>query len=708
MPLDPKTFLLERPEVTSDTECYPNYWNIGFMNVATGRWNIIERTESISLDSKKVAQILRNYRLYGFNWNRYDIPMICLAMSGASNRLLKQANDDIILGRMSVYKFQKKYGVKIPDFFDMVDLFDPSPGVRISLKKYGARMNSKRLAETPFSFDEPVDEYRRPKIREYLINDLQTTRELRLGLKEELKLRAEMSAEHGIDLRSKSDAQIAAALFYLEIQKRTGAPPPDPEVITHKFKYRPPAYIKFKTPQLQDILRIVSTCDFIVRADNPENKKEWGVVKLPKEIKDIKLRIGFTDYKMGIGGLHSKEKKRAFISDEDVTIIDSDVRGYYPEIMLATGLFPKVVGAAFKPIFRDFVNNRTRYKAGADLLKKQGTLNDVYFTYKRRSDSLKIVNNGTYGQTGNPYCFLYGPNLMIQTTLTGQLSILMLIEELQLNKFTVISANTDGIITVVDRKREWLYKSIIFDWECDTKLEMEFTRYGGVYSRDVNSYIALPDPGDKKGEVKRKGLFAKAGLQNKHDPTYDVCSDAVVEYLTKGTPPEDTVYACQDFTKFIACKQVAKPGASKNGEHLGSMIRWYIGENEHGYIEKSNGDRVAGSTGAVPCMDLPDEMPDDVDMEWYVREAYARLDDIGMKVRRDDGRYGVAYAHLPKQKTLHVVDLVTRISACERHEKTVREAWVEHAFIPDGMRVCKKCMEERGYEDAEEADTVSA
>jgi hypothetical protein len=32
-------------------------------------------------------------------------------------------------------------------------------------------------------------------------------------------------------------------------------------------------------------------------------------------------------------------------------------------------------------------------------------------------------------------------------------------------------------------------------------------------------------------EGSEKGMFAKAGLKDKHDPTYDVCSDAVVEYL---------------------------------------------------------------------------------------------------------------------------------------------------------------------------------
>lgn len=708
MPLDFSTFTQEVDEASCDTECYPDYWSIGFMRIDNGKHVILERTKTQPLDVKMAARLMRKYRVYGFNFLRYDIPMILLALTGASNAVLKQANDDIIVGNMSVYKFLKKYKLRMPNDLDVVDLFDPSPGVRLSLKKYGARMNSKRLAETPFSFDEPVGEERKPAVRRYLVNDLQTTRELRLACKEELAIRNEMSIEYGIDLRSKSDAQIAAALFSYEIKKRTGNEPPDPIVETHSFKFKPPSFIKFETQQLRDVLQVVRTCEFEVKADNPLNKKEWGVVKLPKAIKDIKIRIGFTDYKIGLGGLHSKEKKRAFLSDDDTLVVDRDVRGYYPEIMLATGLRPAVVGDTFPLIFREFVNNRTKYKLSAEALRDAGDTGMKYKRMESRSGTLKIVNNGTYGQTGNPYCFLFAPNLMIQTTMTGQLSILMLIERLHAAKFTVISANTDGIVTVVDRERNWLFKSIIFDWECDTSLVTEETKYAGVYSRDVNSYIALPHDykTNPKAKIKRKGLFAKAGVPEKHDPTYDVCSDAVVEYLTKGIMPEDYIYACDDFTKFIAVRQVAKPGAYKDGEHLGRMVRWYIAQGEAGHIENAKGDRVAGTTGAMPCMDLPDEFPNDVDFEFYVREAYARLDDIGMKIKRDDGRYGTMWASLPKLKTVHLVDLTSRISACERHEKTVRDAWIEHKFLPEGMRICKKCQAERGYEDEDLDDEV--
>ena len=54
--------------------------------------------------------------------------------------------------------------------------------------------------------------------------------------------------------------------------------------------------------------------------------------------------------------------------------------------------------------------------------------------------------NGTFGKTGSPYSVLFAPEMMIQTTITGQLALLMLIEHLETASISVISANTDGIV----------------------------------------------------------------------------------------------------------------------------------------------------------------------------------------------------------------------------------------------------------------------
>lgn len=720
----------KRPEAVCDTECYRDYWSIGFKNIATGKKIIIEKYAGLALDTKRIAKIFRNFRIYTFNGIGYDMPMIALAMAGASNEKLKEASDDIIQYGTRAWKFYDKYGVSLPPYIDHVDLIEVAPGVKLSLKKYGARMNMKKLQELPIEPSELIGAARRPLMRLYLGNDLDTTEALVKGLHEEIDIRNEISAEYGIDVRSKSDAQIAETLLGHEVEKATGYKPDKPEVKTFSFKYTPPAFIKFKTPLLQNALEVVMATRFFVSGepDPPgakKGKKNYGVVRLPQAIKDLNanLRIGFTDYKLGIGGLHSQEKRRSYIADEDNLIEDRDVRAYYPRIMLGSGYAPVAVGKQFVPIFQRFVDLRDVYKAQAAKLKKAGAM-EKSMVYKKRSDTFKIVNNGLYGKLGSPYSIVYAPQMMIATTMTGQFSLLMLIEELHLNGFNVISANTDGIVTVIPRDRYGEFASIVFDWEMATSFSTEAVRYLGVYNRDVNSYVALVEdekaPGqvkivDDKPEVKRKGVFAKAGLQAKHDPTFDICSTAVIEYLLHGTDIEETIYDCTDITQFIGVKQVGlstladgskKAGGYKDGEYLGKMVRWYYGEGERGFIAKANGARVAGTTGAVPCMDLPDEFPDDVDHQWYVREAYARLDDIGLSTKNPKlvGRQGYRAAVLPKQKTAHIIDLQTDTSLCGKKAKNVREPWEELHHVPKDMRICKACQEERGYVDLEDDD----
>lgn len=715
MPISTKTFLDKRPEAACDTECYRDYWSIGFKNLETGKKVIIEKYDGLALDTRRIAKIFRNFRIYTFNGNGYDMPMIALAMAGASNNKLKEASDDIIVRQVRAWKFYDKYGVSLPAYLDHIDLIEVAPGVKLSLKKYGARMNMQRLQELPIDPAELIGEARRPLMRRYLGNDLDTTGELVLNLREEIDVRNEISVEYGIDVRSKSDAQIAETLVAAEAEKTTGRKVEKPEIRTFSFKYEPPHFIKFKTPILQEMLAVMTTTRFFVSAENSEDKKTYGVVKLPQVIKDIKLRIGFTDYKIGIGGLHSKEKRRSFVADDDTLIEDRDVRAYYPRIMLGSGYVPVAVGPQFTPIFTRFVELRDTYKEQARVLKAAGKKAES-MVYKKRSDSFKIVNNGSYGKTGSPYSVLYAPKMMISTTMTGQCSLLMLIEELELNGFSVISANTDGIVTLIPRERYGMFACIVGDWELETSFSTEAVRYTGVYSRDVNSYVAIVAGDDGEPvEAKRKGLFAKAGLQAKHDPTFDICSTAVVEYLMYGKDIEETIMACDDITQFVGVKQVGlatlpdgtkKAGGLKDGEYLGKMVRWYYGEGERGFIAKQNGARVAGTTGAVPCMDLPDDFPDDIDYAWYIREAYARLDDIGLSARNPklEGRQGYRAAVLPKQKTAHIVDLQTRHSLCGKAEKNVREPWEELLKVPDDMRFCKTCQEERGYVDKEEDD----
>jgi DNA polymerase elongation subunit (family B) len=94
-------------------------------------------------------------------------------------------------------------------------------------------------------------------------------------------------------------------------------------------------------------------------------------------------------------------------------------------------LHPMQIGPAFNDIYSGWIDRRIAAKRAGD---------------KKVADSLKTLVNGTFGKTGSVWSILYAPDLMLAVTLGGQLSLFMLIEQLELSGLRVVSANTDGVV----------------------------------------------------------------------------------------------------------------------------------------------------------------------------------------------------------------------------------------------------------------------
>lgn len=237
----------------------------------------------------------------------------------------------------------------------------------------------------------------------------------------------------------------------------------------------------------------------------------------------------------------------------------------------------------------------------------------------------KIQINGSFGKFGSKYSTLYAPGLMIQVTITGQLALLMLIEALAMTPgVEVISANTDGVTCRFAWVVEGEMLAAVKRWEARTSFQLERADYRGLYSRDVNNYIAVKTD----GEVKTKGVYGK-GLPLHKNPYASICSQAVIDKVSLGASIAGTVYASQDIRKFVCVRKVAH-GAVWKGQALGRFIRWYYGKHELESIHDSiNNYLVPNTEGAVPLMTLPNEMPKDLDHEWYIREATELYNALG-------------------------------------------------------------------------------
>lgn len=676
-PMSKRIYSDPRRTCVLDTECFVNYWSIGFLCVETGQMRRFSKYNDSPLDTKGIANIFFKWRVISFNGINYDMPMIAKAMSGATNGELKRANDGIFQADIRPRQFYDLHEVSLPDYIDHIDLMEVSPGspTKPSLKAYAGRLHSKTMRDLPFEVDRRLSDDDVRVVEDYHLNDLIVTRDFYFELKPQIDIRCQISDQYGLDVRSKSDAQIAEAVIKVEVERADKKRVYKPDVRPGMFNYEPPHWVSFKTKPLQDMLQMVKDTPFVVRGD--------GVVGMPAFLAEAPIKIGAGEYRMGIGGLHSSENRQVFYSDAEYVMLDRDVTSFYPFLIYLLKMYPKQLGPVFRTIYKSIIDRRVAAKHSGD---------------KNQAETLKIVLNGSFGKFGSPYSILYSPNLMIQTTVSGQLALLMLIESMEMVGMQVVSANTDGFVTRVPRARRNEFEAIIKDWEWETGLGTEETEYLAIHSRDVNNYIAIP----AKGDVKLKGSFSKGGpglkgaMGMKKNPTNEVCIDAVINYLKDGKPLIDTIRECTDIRQFISIRKV-KDGAIKDGDEVGKVIRFYYAQGVTGTITyKNTGNDVPKTEGAKPLMVLPDEFPDDVDYSWYLREATAMLQDLGHRPvdPKFAGRRGFTLARLDDQKTYHRLKLPHGIAACGKAPESLRERWHEADVLPQGERLCSKCRKE--------------
>lgn len=593
-----------------DVEVYPNYFLCSFLDSVTGKVSFFEMHEDNRLVSLgKLAWIIQNFCIVGFNSYSYDLPIISLALQSHGCEALQWATEEIILRNErgdEVLKHLKAGRVKA----NHIDLIEVCP-LRANLKAYGGRLHSKRMQDLPIPPGTILTEDQKLIVRWYNIaSDLPTTHLIFQGLHDQLELRIKMGTEYGMDLRSRSDAQIAETIISHEVARLNGCRPKRPKIEPCTFRYRPPPFLRYQSSFLQWTFAEVCQAQFEIDIA--------GNIKLPETIKNLKLQIGSSWYQMGAGGLHSSEQKSIYYSDKHTTLFDCDVTSYYPSLILNSGIYPDNLGPNFLRVYQQLVSRRLQ-------AKKTGN--------KAVSDSLKITINGSFGKLGSPYSILYAPHMLIQVTVTGQLSLLMLIERFELAGIPVISANTDGIDIACPNSKIETYRNILTQWEHDTKLVTEETCYRAIYRRDVNNYIAIADD----GSTKAKGAYfnpwkdSRLGIFRFHkNPANLICSEAVEAFLIKGIPVAKTIEECTDVTRFVTVRSV-RGGAVKDKEYLGKSIRWYYAQGEIGEIVyASNGNVVPRSKGARPLMILPSKIPLDLDYNWYILEAKSMLQDLGL------------------------------------------------------------------------------
>lgn len=614
-----------------DTECYENFWYLGVKRCSDGKRVGYEFSDRADFDRSKVRRMLSRYLMVGFNSRSYDLPMIYMALDGASTSELKAASNEIIGKSIPWWESERHFGIHIPKI-DHIDLFDTNPSVKRGLKEINGSMHLPRLQELPYPHDTILSPEQMDEVIAYCqYGDLDGTQKLYEILREPIDLRIAMGERYGDDYRSKSDAQMGEAIIKSEVEKKTNRRVRKGDVdIGASFRFEPPPWMKFETPQLQAVFNTVCTTDLTIDKN--------GKVRPPKEFKEVNTSFGASTYSIGIGGIHSTESNRSVHADDNYVLIDADVASQYPSIIMSRGLFPAALGKEFLPVYKALLDQRLAAKKSGDKITDKG---------------LKISINGAYGKLGSGYSVLYAPQLLTTVTITGQLSILMLIERAEQAGVSVVSGNTDGVVFACPRSMfngldgdallPSKLKEITDWWMQTTGFKLEFAQYTALYNESVNTYMAMTP----SGKPKRKGYLANHW--NPKSPDYDmvrsglmktpqmtVCSDAVLAFLQHGTSIEDYIRECNDVREFVTIIKTAG-GSTWRDEYLGKVVRFYWSTDGDpiykvkAHEKTGNRPKVPNTEGCRHIMRMPEDfsLPADLDFDRYIERAHTILRNIG-------------------------------------------------------------------------------
>lgn len=376
----------------------------------------------------------------------------------------------------------------------------------------------------------------------YNDNDVYIVAELIRMNQEEVLLRYRISEEYKVDVYSASRSTIADKVIVKLYSKFTGLHPKafiDTKTIRRKILVSEilSDKIAFSTPELNDILSGIRS--LTLKGEKGEFDREFTFMG--------------TSYTIATGGLHSNEIPAVYIENSDSIIVDRDVASYYPNMIRSLKVCQKhLIPKAWFRIADTIVDERLEHKH----LAKDKSL-DVMERDKHATAAacLKIVANaGIFGKMGSEKSFLCDKKAMYQVTINGQLFLLMLIEKLELAGIHVISANTDGIVTIVPRELEQTADDICHWWEKHLGLELEFTYYTKYVTEGVNSYLTVKRGGSSKfkGRMNPK-MFLEDLSKGYNSPIVAKC---VTEYFINGTPVMETLRNAKSILDFCRTQNV--------------------------------------------------------------------------------------------------------------------------------------------------------
>jgi hypothetical protein len=381
-------------------------------------------------------------------------------------------------------------------------------------------------------------------------------------------------------------------------------------------------YVKFQTPELIGFHEMI----------------KQSVITSTKKGFEYTLKYKGYEFFIGAGGIHQCIQPGIYKAEGDDIIEDEDVASLYPSLGCQNGMYPAHLGPEFFKVYKhEIVDVRLGEKAKPKAERDMAII-----------EGFKEAANASYGNSNSPFSWLYDPQYTMQTTINGQLSILMLVEDLltRIPGAVLLQTNTDGLTLKYNKKYKQLYHDIGSEWEKKTKLTLEYASYEAMYIWDTNNYIALKN----KNEAKCKGRFEwEEFVKYKHthlhkNKSYLIVAKAVYNFFVNNITPEDYLKSNRnifDYCAFVRLKSnwILKQLCIEKGEvmrsTLQSTFRYYVSKKGCKVIKANvdDGREIQLEAGPILITDycnavkLPWEEYG-VDEKFYLDKIYNELDQL--------------------------------------------------------------------------------
>jgi hypothetical protein len=568
---------------------------------------------NLRFDGQVVEWILRNYE----QWHDCTGLEICAKIAQKAQDVIHDANFDVF----AEYR-EHELTLKQLDLFK-IHHYD-NKNRRVSLKRLEFEMDLENIEEMPIHHTKTnmtKDEVFLSL--QYCFNDVDATYEfykITLGDTDhplykgnnQIQLRKDIEEEFGIKCLNYSDSKIGDEIIKKYYCQEKGI---EIRELPRKGYFRKSInmknciapYVEFETKQLQDLLSSVK-------------KRKLGLTDNFKEHVHFYGNV----YSFMKGGLHTENKPEVFEQDEDHEIIDWDVASYYPAIIINSEKYPAHLGKEFLNGYKRMFEKRLELKPQA---KSDRRIKGIV-------GALKLAVNSVYGKSSDMNSWIYDRQLTMFTTITGEFSLMMLIEKYELNDIRVISANTDGV-TVKVRKDLIPKMHEINDWWCDaTQYVLERTDYTKILFSTVNDYLAImPD-----GYVKKKGDFL-TDFELHKNKSGRIVPIALEQYYVHGTPVKETIQNHKNIYDFCIRKKASRDfhyegvdKATNVKTKYNKLIRYFVSlKGEKVYkVKNHNSDSKAAKRSQVEagewvcevCNYLPSNHPmQNINYKYYIDQA---------------------------------------------------------------------------------------